>query len=279
VSRAEDDEQVGRPDDLRELVPAYALGALGEVERDAFERELARSTELQDEVDSFHAVTAELGEAVEPVAPPAWVKASIFEQIDADATAAPPAVSAAPESGRAHDPQPRTPAAGAETFARGGAVDELAARRSRRRLAIALSSAAAVVLIAAGVVFGLNWPGPNGWGAQQQLSQLASASDAQTETIEAVGGGEITLVWSEEHGRSAVRTQDLPDVGDGRTYELWYIDDSGATPAGTFDASGEGGAWRILEGEFAPGVVVGVTVEPAGGSEQPTTEPIAAITT
>ena len=36
---------------------------------------------------------------------------------------------------------------------------------------------------------------------------------------------------------------------------------------------------RVLEGEFVPGTAVGITVEPAGGSEQPTTEPIAVIAT
>lgn len=277
MNRPEESEQRELPDAaLHELAAAYALGALDELERARFERALAASPRLQAEVDAFRETAASLGDAIPPVAPPADLKDRLFARLDEV-----PQERTSPER---TPPEPPQVPIERETFAeesvtRGGPVDELAARRSRRRLAVALSSAAAVVLIAAGVVFGLNWPGPNGWGAQQQLAQLASAADSQSETIEVAGGGEVTLVWSEEHGRSAVRTNDLPDVGDGRTYELWYIDDSGATPAGTFDASGEGGAWRILEGEFAPGVVVGITVEPAGGSEQPTTEPIAAITT
>jgi hypothetical protein len=39
-------------------------------------------------------------------------------------------------------------------------------------------------------------------------------------------------------------------------------------------ASGSGTTWRILKGRFTPGDTVGVTVEPAGGSKQPTTAPI-----
>jgi anti-sigma-K factor RskA len=35
----------------------------------------------------------------------------------------------------------------------------------------------------------------------------------------------------------------------------------------------------VLEGSFTPGVAVGVTVEPEGGSPQPTTEPIVVIPT
>lgn len=282
MSHREDSGRHELPEtDLHELAAAYALGALDDVDRVRFERALATSPALQAEVDAFRGAAANLGGAVTPVAPPADLKDRLFARLD-DA----PQERTAPERSSTVPPaHPHAPApVERETFADeavtpGGPVDELAARRARRRVAIALSSAAAVVLITAGVVFGLNWPGPNGWGAQRELTQLSQAADAQTQTIEAAGGGEVTLVWSEEQGRSAVRTQDLPDVGDDRTYELWYIDESGATSAGTFDASGEGGAWRILEGEFAPGVVVGITVEPAGGSEQPTTEPIAAITT
>jgi anti-sigma-K factor RskA len=288
--------------DLRELAAAYALGALDEFERARFERALAGSAELQADVEAFRATAASLGEAVEPVTPPPALKDRLFARLD-DVTQEPAAPAAAPapdttaaapapETLVAPTPTPAvsppsapTPDAveretfGGDTLTPAGTVDELAARRRRRRLAVALSSAAAAVLIAAGVVFGVNWPGPNGWGAQREFAQLAQAADSQTKTIETADGGEVTLVWSEEQGRSAVRAEDLPDVGDDRTYELWYIDDSGAVPAGTFDVRGDSDAWRLLEGEFAPGVVVGITVEPAGGSEQPTTEPIAAIPT
>jgi len=70
----------------------------------------------------------------------------------------------------------------------------------------------------------------------------------------------------------------LPDLDSDQTYELWYIDEAGAAPAGTFDVRGPE-TWRVLDGTFSPGVVVGITVEPAGGSPQPTTEPIVAIET
>ena len=46
----------------------------------------------------------------------------------------------------------------------------------------------------------------------------------------------------------------------------------------SFDANG-GETWRVLDGSFSPGVAVGVTVEPEGGSAQPTTDPIVVIAT
>ncbi|MDR5698636.1 anti-sigma factor [Agromyces aerolatus] len=299
MSRADDSERSPRIDaDLFDLAPAYALGALDEFERARFERALAASPELQAEVAAFRTTAADLAEGIAPVEPPPSLKADLFARLDdveqerpaperpaeSDPAAGGPAA-VVPAAG---EPTAGVPAPGAPTdgggpidreTADGGAVDELAARRARRRLAIAISSAAAVVLLIAGVVFGVNWPGPNGWGAQRELALLAEASDSQTATIEAADGGEVTLVWSEEQGLSAIRAAGLPDVGGERTYELWYIDEDGPVSAGTFDVRGDADAWRILEGEFDPGTAVGITIEPAGGSEQPTTEPIAVLQT
>lgn len=275
MSRADDPDARREFDELRELAPAYALGALDEPERLRFERALADSPELRAEVEAFDAAAASLGESLPPLAPPPSLKAGLFARLDATPQ------EGAPASGAA-DPRP-VPAADAAPASEPAPVpvpvDELAARRRRRRLAAVLSSAAIfVLLLVAGVVVGTNWPGPNGWGAQREMSALAEAPDAEQATAEAAGGGEVTLVWSAEQGRSAIVAEGLPDVGGEHTYELWYIDDSGAVSAGTFDVRGDE-TWRLLEGEFAPGTAVGITVEPAGGSAQPTTEPIAVIAT
>ncbi|ANJ28210.1 anti-sigma factor [Agromyces aureus] len=272
MNRADDAANAG--DDLRALAPAYALDALDEFDRARFERALAVSPDLQAEVAAFREIAAGFGEAVEPVAPPASLKASLFDRLDsapqerrADAAAS---VAPAPSVVPAPTPEPdRAPAP----------VADLAARRARRRLAIAWSSAAAVVLLIAGVFVGANWFGPNGWGAQREMASLAAASDAQQTVAPVTGGGEVTLVSSVEQGRSAVLASGLTELGDEHTYELWYIDEAGAISAGTFDVAGSDEAWRILEGEFAPGVAVGITVEPAGGSPQPTTDPVAVIQT
>ncbi|MFF2271844.1 anti-sigma factor domain-containing protein [Agromyces sp. NPDC058136] len=273
MNRADDASAGREPEDLRELAAAYAIGALDAADRLRFERALAESAELRADVELFRAAAAgSLGAAVPPLAPPPSLKAGLFDRLDATAQE-PPAAPAPEEAASAPSPsnfeEPAEPPA---------PTDELAARRRRRRLATVLSAAAAAVLLVAGVVIGTNWPGPNGWGAQREMSALAEAPDAEQTTVEAAGGGEVTLVWSAEQGRSAVVTEGLPDVGDDRTYELWYIDESGAVSAGTFDVAGDE-AWRLLEGEFAAGVAVGLTIEPAGGSEQPTTDPVAVIET
>ena len=40
--------------------------------------------------------------------------------------------------------------------------------------------------------------------------------------------------------------------------------------AGVFRPDSDGGALVLLDGEVRPGLVLGLTIEPAGGSEAPT---------
>ncbi len=67
---------------------------------------------------------------------------------------------------------------------------------------------------------------------------------------------------------------DLAPAPPGKTYEAWVIGASGAIPAGTF--SGGGTAVLHLTAQARPGDKIAVTIEPAGGSDQPTTTPIGA---
>ena len=75
------------------------------------------------------------------------------------------------------------------------------------------------------------------------------------------------------HGHAALVVSDLAAAPAGRTYEAWVIDGKTATPAGLF----RGGSKTVvvqLAHPVSHGSVIGVTVEPAGGSAQPTTQPI-----
>ncbi|MFD4420657.1 anti-sigma factor domain-containing protein [Agromyces sp. NPDC058484] len=283
----ERDERRGRHDDLA----AYALDAVDAEERAAVERALAASAELRDEAEAYAETAAQLAGLAPPVAPPAELRARLMAVLDttpqlatdaspATTTDASPATDAAAGAADAAgaDATAVAPAAPAPAAAAPGRAETEARRRWFQRPGAIIAAAAAAVVLIAGAVIGIGWPGPNGWGAQQERAAIAAAPDAETTTLEALGGGEVTLVASASRGRSVVVAEGLPDVGSEQTYELWYIDDAGAAPAGTFDTTG-GETWRVLDGSFTPGVAVGVTVEPAGGSLQPTTEPIVLIAT
>ncbi len=293
------------------LAAAYALDALDADERAEFERALAASPELRDEVDAFARSAAHLAEQAEPVSPPPALKADLMARLDAtpqvqvaadaapavpsvaDASAVPPGAAAASVSPVAPAPPPADEDSRAEDASAApaspttedapavrpaGRAESAAQRRWFQRPGAIIASAAAAVVLIAGAVIGIGWSGPNGWGAQRDMAAIAEAPDAQSQTLEVPGGGEVTLVSSAEQARSGVVVEGLPELADDQTYELWYIDDAGAASAGTFDVAGAE-TWRVLEGSFMPGVVVGITVEPAGGSPEPTTEPIVVIET
>lgn len=280
--RDERDEAPGEsaPDELdvlRDAVAAYALDAVDADERAAVERALAGDAELRGDADGFAETAALLAGATEAVEPPPGLKSRLMAQLDglpqqspdASAPAVPAATPAAPAPAAPQAPlTPREP----------GRAERAAERRWFQRPGAIIGAAAASVVLIAGAIVGIGWAGPNGWGAQREMAAIAEAPDVESSTHEIEGGGAVTLYWSAEQGRSGVVVEGLPDVGDTSTYELWYIDDAGAQSAGTFDVA-DGETWRVLDGDFAPGVAVGVTVEPAGGSPQPTTEPIVVIPT
>jgi hypothetical protein len=66
----------------------------------------------------------------------------------------------------------------------------------------------------------------------------------------------------------------LPPLAADRTFEMWVIPQSGKPiPAGTFRGEREGTAVYVRPGPVQSAAAVAVTVEPSGGSPQPTTTP------
>ena len=109
------------------------------------------------------------------------------------------------------------------------------------------------------------------------MEQLTLASDKQEVVADIEGGGTATLMYSEKLGSSAITMETANDLALDRVYQLWYIGDDGPRSAGLMPTDAESGSWQLLDGDMQPGDVVGVTVEPEGGSEEPTTAPIVVI--
>jgi len=236
----------------------------------------------EQEAREFEEVAAQLGAAAEPVQPPAELKAALFAKLGS--TPQLPADSTQEADGRAEQPAPTPSEHQAATPAQ-LPPQTPAERRANRRWfqrpgAILAAAAAAAILFVAGAFVGVGLAGTDSYQREQAtaLAAINAAPDVQRATSAVSGGGTATLVWSAQQGRSAVIATDLPKLADDKTYELWYIHDGVATPAGTMDSTGAVHSWRVLNGEMTPGVTVGMTVEPGGGSQKPTTPPILAIT-
>lgn len=230
---------------------AYALGALDQAEVAEFERYLADSEETRAEVTGLADTAVLLGMAVPPVAPPPELKARILDLIEST---------------------PQLPAPGSP----GPAELRARSRWSSRPISALLAAAAVLAILAGGGVVATTLVQDQ--QRQEQADLLAAinaAPDVQRATVD-MPHGSATLVWSGELLASALITDGLGPLPAGKVYELWYIGESGPRPAGTFTA-GDGRTWRVLEGQMQPGDVVGVTVEPRGGSDAPTTDPVLVI--
>ena len=254
---------------------AYVLNALSDTERGEFEANMASSEQLRNEVTELTDTAVLLGLAATPVTPTPELRDSIMSKI-----------AATPQLPRDISPVRElraVPADEAESAspseAPPAALSNVVKLSWYRRPASILTAAAAAIVVIIGGFFGAGLIGQN-VHAQQQADALAainSAPDSQHAAAKVSTGGHATLVWSASLGKSAIIVNGLKPLASGKTYEAWYIDPKGTpTPAGLFEQSGSR-TWRVLDGTMAAGDVVGVTVEPDGGSSKPTTTPILAI--
>lgn len=134
------------------------------------------------------------------------------------------------------------------------------------RLGVVLAAAAAVLgLVAGGIAIG-HFTNP--------MTVLANSQDMEKVTDEVDGGGIATVMWSKSMGQAAVTVEGIGPLPRDFVYQLWYMGDT-VRPAGTFTED----MTMLLQGELLPGDEIGISIEPAGGSPEPTSTPILAVQT
>lgn len=84
-------------------------------------------------------------------------------------------------------------------------------------------------------------------------------------------GGRVVLLQDED--QAIVELHGLADLPDDLTYQVWAIGDGGASSSGLLEPE-NGAVLAVLPFDSEGVDAIAVTIEPAGGSEQPTTEPI-----
>lgn len=256
---------------------AYALDALSDEERALFEDELAQSEELRAEVAGLVDTAAVLALAAEPVDPPPALKSTIMAMLDS--TPQLPAEPASPLT---------TPTvadgdidAGQSTVAPVVSLSDhvptgrsqRSARRRIRPLTALVAAAAAVALFAGGALAGGLLGTLGGERLSDQFAALSAASDATREVTPIAGGGTAVLISSQELDKAAVVLNGAPELTDGEVYQLWLLHDQEATSAGILSPDGPQD-YTVMDGALDPGYAMAMTVEPAGGSDQPTGIPI-----
>ncbi|WP_405060058.1 anti-sigma factor [Kribbella sp. NBC_01505] len=143
------------------------------------------------------------------------------------------------------------------------------ARTARGRLRSLLALAAAVVAIAASgaVVVSSQRARVSADATNDQVSAVLSEPDARTLSSSVTGGGRATIVASAHRDAAVVILRELRALPTGSTYELWMLDASGkARPVGTAAAD----QLKIITGGIADAAAFSLSVEPTGGSPEPT---------
>ena len=256
---------------LHLLTGAYAVGALDPAELAEFEAHLADCPECPAEVRGLLGTAARLASA-EAVEPPARLKPAVMARIATTRQQPPLETARAEESGEAT--APAAPALG------GVVVPMRRPGWSWGQKALAAAAAVlAVVSIGLSALLAQSSATRQQLDAQQQtITRVLTASDARTLAGPVAGGGRGAVVVSPSLGTTVFVASQLPAAPSGHTYELWYLGaDGSAVPAGTFVPGADGHAATVLTGAPGQAAAVGMTVEPAGGSPQPTTTPILAV--
>ena len=240
--------------DLHSLSGAYALDALeAGSEQDRFARHLGRCQSCASEVRGFREVATAMAFAA-AAEPPAELRGRVLAAA-ARTRQVPPEVS---------------------THAR--------PHRSRARVPWVpwLSGVVATASIVIAVLFGFAQAHTqdelNQVKAENQaISLLLSAPQAKLLTHEVTNGGVATVVLAADRHELAVVTNGLPALPSGKVYQLWLIGKPKIVSAGLLPPAKDGRTPAVLATGVVKGDTLGLTVEPAGGSAQPTTTPILAL--
>lgn len=228
--------------DLHQLIAPYALDALEADDRSRFEAHLALCEQCRVELVGFLSTTARLGEA-EAMTPPPELRDRLLTAISST-------------------PQERP------------VVSALSQRSRARRMAprVALVAAVAAAVIGIGGFIAENQRADDLRADRARLSAVMSAPDAATTEESAAGGGEVRVIASATHNAALVVGASLSTLDADETYQVWRMRDGKPTSVGLL---GRGPGMLYVDG-IKGADAFAVTVEPSGGSPQPTSDPIVA---
>ncbi len=225
------------PEDLLSLATPYALHALSDADVDDLDRRLRDAPlgvaeAFSSEVRAVRETMAVIAEAT-AVEPPAELRAQVLAQIAGDPV--------------------RTLRPGAPK------------RRRWTTSMLAAAAAVAVGLGAVGVGMALR---PS--GSPSTADQVFAAPDVRTVSGEIPGGGTATVVFSRERDSGVLVMNNVPPPKPGTVYQMWLVAADGPHSAGTMDAKAVAPSTTAVLPDLGSSRSLAFTVEPGGGSTEPT---------
>lgn len=239
--------------DVHTLTGAYAVDALSELERRQFERHLAECPDCTREVEELRATAARLGAAVAE-RPPDGLRQRVLDQITVTRQESP--------GGRGQAAHPP------------------------RRWALRLTAVAAAACLAAAIALGVVVVHTRSRldGVQQELAQaqarygpvsaILDEPDAHVTVGTGTVGGTAVVAVSHRLDRAVLLMFEVPYPPAGHTLQVWAMGAGNPRSLGLVRPEPGTTIPPLVFGDLAGEKLIGVTVEPAGGSPEPTTAPV-----
>lgn len=263
-------DRLPRRGDLHSLAAPYALDALEPAERVRFERHLSTCRRCAAEVRVLAEDAVRLAWSTAAPAPPALRDRVLAAVRTTPQDSAPEAVPGPREQARAHAPQPTSRAR--------GAAAHLPPARERRGMPLfvpfATVTAAAALVVASlfAVQAGRTQDELNAErDRSREIAHVLAAPDARASSGRGAAGGTIGVIASVSAGGAVVTLGGYGNPPNGRVRQLWLMR-PGAEPRslGLLEADTP----LVASDLDRSATSLAVTVEPDGGSPQPTTRPV-----
>ncbi|HXG24714.1 MAG TPA: anti-sigma factor [Chthonomonadales bacterium] len=248
------------PQQIEELFPFYVLDALSDEEREIVETYLEEYPEARQEVEELRSAAAALPYGVRPVEPSGHSRRALMSRVAADARRRFPAQASGPGLLRGENII-RTFTLGIATLAVIW-VMILNAQVARLRSEISTLDEALVVQSNRLQQFEARLP-------QTAPSNVITVSLKGTEAQPQAQG---QLIADPSSNSAVLVIVGLSPLEPGRTYQVWLIDGGTPVSAGLLAVDEHGQGVLVLTAEDAIGSFrsLGISIEPEGGSRQPT---------
>jgi len=244
---------------FEDLKDAYVLGALPEEERRSFEDYLAAHPERQAEIDELGAVAGLLALSPQEQEPSQEFRSRIMEVVEDEA--------------------------GSRRVRRRSGTERIADYLSVRNLALGAAVLLVIGLLSWNVILQGQVQDLQGQVAESQ-NQVHKLQDEVAQDQQQVQQSQtITLEgsWADQGADAEVASigknqiilvaKNMPSVPENKTCQIWVIKGDVPKPSGLFQPDGNMTATPVTN-PITNADVIAVTVEPAGGSDQPTSDPV-----
>lgn len=247
--------------DLHALSGAYAVDAIDDdLERERFERHLHRCQQCAGEVRGLTETAGKLGLAASSP-PPDQLRDNVLSLVSQTRQLSPVV----------ELDQRRSARQAASRTSRSWSA-------RRQNLVLAFASVSFSVAVALAITAVSIWHQLDvSRSRDAALTAVLTAPDSRARNQTTSAGIRATVVYSLRQHAMIFTPHELPPLPTGKIYELWLIGPSAIRPAGLLASGSAALSKPILATGVNRGDEVGITVEPAGGTRQPTTKPIFAI--